>query len=678
MIDEARTPLIISAPAEESNEMYMKFSQIARVLQEDIDYNVDEKMRASTLTAEGIEKIEKALGVENLYAAGGIQMVHHAEQALRAHALYQKDRDYVVKDDEVIIVDEFTGRLMVGRRYSEGLHQAIEAKEGVKINRESQTLATVTFQNFFRMYDKLAGMSGTAITEAEEFGKIYDLDVTAIPTNRPDQRADGADRIYKNEAGKFKAVIRDVKKLQEEGKAVLVGTASIDKNELLSKLLTKAGIKHEALNAKNHEREAEIIAQAGRAGSVTLATNMAGRGVDIILGGNPPSPEMASKIKERGGLHVLGTERHESRRIDNQLRGRSARQGDPGVTQFYVSMEDPLMRIFGSDRVRGMMDKLGIADDQPIETKMVSKSIEKAQHRVEGHHFDMRKHLLEYDDVLNKHRELVYRRRDEVLVAYDTDNEDVFREQLLDLVEDEVEQVVLFHTGEIMIDDSKEEKSGDWDVTEIIEVVNTIIPLDKSRQNVLETLVLKASEDKQHAAEQRTKIIKKVMEFVGEAYTILEEQYDDRKKLKDVERSVILRASDRLWIDHLAAMTALRTGIGLQGYGQRDPLIEYKKESFIMFNRLLSSINQEIVYNFFKYAAHLIRSEQQAVLGKSLLERVGVKLAGAKKTSDNGESENPANEVLEQKVGRNDPCPCGATRSDGTIKKYKKCHGKNV
>ncbi|MFA4846024.1 MAG: preprotein translocase subunit SecA, partial [Patescibacteria group bacterium] len=418
LIDEARTPLIISAPAEKSNDLYYRFAQITAGLKENEDYNVDEKMRASTLTEMGIEHIEKALGIENLYAVDQGQYQRYADSALRARANYQKDVHYVMKEGEVIIVDEFTGRLMPGRRFSEGIHQAIEAKEGVAIQRESLTLATITFQNLFRMYHKLAGMTGTAATEAEEFSKIYNLEVVEIPTNSPVDRTDLGDKIYKSEIGKFQAVVHEIQEKQLKGQPVLVGTVSVEKNEVLSLLLTNAGVTHEVLNAKNHDREGEIIAQAGRAGAVTIATNMAGRGVDIKLGGNPALPEEEAQVKALGGLHVIGTERHDARRIDNQLRGRSGRQGDPGSTQFYLSMEDGLMRIFGSDRARGMMDRLGIPEDMPIENKLITGSIEKAQTRVEGYHFDSRKHLLEYDDVLNKHREVIYARRREILELF--------------------------------------------------------------------------------------------------------------------------------------------------------------------------------------------------------------------------------------------------------------------
>src|SRR3989339_815481 len=415
LIDEARTPLIISAPAEESTDKYYKFSQLVNRLKENEDYNVDEKMRAATLTEAGISKMEKWLGVENIYTSGGIREVHHIEQALKAHALFKLDRDYVVKDGEVIIVDEFTGRLMHGRRYSEGLHQAIEAKEGVKIQRESETLATITFQNYFRMYEKLAGMTGTAATEAEEFSKIYNLETVIIPTHKPNIRKDFNDLIYKSEIGKFKAIIQNVKERHEKGQPVLIGTVSIEKNELLARFMEQNGLQPQVLNAKNHEKEAKMIAQAGKPGVITIATNMAGRGVDIILGGDPVNKEEQKKVLELGGLHVIGTERHESRRIDNQLRGRAGRMGDPGSSQFFVSAEDDLMRIFGGDRMKSIMTTLRVPEDMPIENKLISKSIESAQTKVEGNNFDIRKHLVEYDDVINKHRETIYKKRFDII-----------------------------------------------------------------------------------------------------------------------------------------------------------------------------------------------------------------------------------------------------------------------
>lgn len=663
LIDEARTPLIISAPDMEATDQYFKFADLVKDLKENEHYNIDEKARTAVLTAEGIDRLEKALGVENLYTEGGIKTVHHIEQALRAQVLFKKDRDYVVQDREVVIVDEFTGRLMQGRRYSEGLHQAIEAKEGVEIKRESRTLATITFQNYFRMYEKLAGMTGTAATEAEEFSKTYDLEVTSIPTNKPDQRQDLSDRVYKSEMGKFKAVVAEIARLQEEGHPVLVGTVSIEKNQLLSSLLSKAGVKHNLLNAKNHEAEAEIIAQAGKPGAVTVATNMAGRGVDIILGGNPPDSKLAEKIKSSGGLYVLGTERHESRRIDNQLRGRAGRQGDPGTTQFYVSLEDDLMRIFASDKVKSMMDRLGVPEDMPIENKMVTSSIEKSQHRVEGHHFDMRKHVLEYDDVLNKHREVIYAHRREVLEKVAEDNSDSLKDFILETYEAEIEQIVLLHTGE-----------GDFDPNEVLEVANAMLPLDNSRKEELKRLVDQAMLDKQHLAEIRTQFIETMMGYVNEAYGKVESLFQDREELKKVERSVLLRSIDNLWVDHLDVMTALRTSISLRGYGQRDPLIEYKKEAFQMFNELQAAINAEIVNNFFKYAAHIGQGQQVVKLGKSIFERAQIITQAPPKTSDavgraTSKIASGANQVKQEKVGRNDPCPCGSG------KKYKKCCG---
>ena len=678
LIDEARTPLIISAPAEESSTIYQKFATIMRALKENEDFNVDEKMRTATFTEVGIEHVEKALGVENMYASGS-NLQYYADTALRAHALFKRDVQYVVKDGQIVIVDEFTGRMMPGRRYSEGVHQAIEAKEGVEIQNESQTLATITFQNFFRMYDKLAGMTGTAATEAEEFSKIYKLEVTSIPTNRVASRADLPDRVYKNELGKFQAVIRDVKERNTKGQPILIGTVSIEKNELLGTLLAREGIPFNMLNAKNHEKEAEFIAQAGRKGGVTLATNMAGRGVDIMLGGNPPDEKGAEGVKAAGGLHVIGTERHESRRIDNQLRGRSGRQGDPGSTQFYVSMDDDLMRIFGSDRVKGLMDRLGIPDDMPIENKMVTNSIEKAQQRVEGHNFDIRKHLLEYDDVLNKHREVVYRRRREVLEAAATENLTAMKDKILELIEEEVEQVVLFHTGESIpllpkegLGEVAARAEADWNPKEIIETISTIIQLsDEQKKNLAGNLAYHATKDKAQLAGDRSRLIDAIMFEVKRAYTEMEEQFEDKAYLQRVEKSVILQAIDTLWIDHLAAMGALRTGIGLQGYAQRDPLVEYKKESYEMFQRLLAAINQEVVFSFFKVMKHAIERRVAEQLGRSLLQRAGIQLMGAAKEAGNQQPSKPSqpSTTSVKKVGRNDPCPCGSG------KKYKKCHG---
>lgn len=669
LIDEARTPLIISAPAQESNELYQRFASIVNQLKEQEDFNVDEKMRTATLTDQGIEHIEKMLGIENLYAVGTGMYARFADTALRARANYQKDVHYIVQNGEVIIVDEFTGRLMPGRRFSEGIHQAIEAKEGVEIKKESQTLATITFQNLFRLYGKLSGMTGTAATEAEEFSKIYELDVTEIPANRSIARKDLPDRIFKTEKGKFAAVVAEIKERQQAGQPVLVGTVSVEKNEELSTWLTQAGVSHEILNAKNHAREAEIIAQAGRKGAVTIATNMAGRGVDIRLGGTPADVEEENQVKALGGLHVIGTERHDSRRIDNQLRGRSGRQGDPGSTQFYLSMEDGLMRIFGSDRTKNMMDRLGIPDDMPIENSLVTKSIEKAQQRVEGHHFDMRKHLLEYDDVLNKHREVIYARRREVLDTF-ANQPEALRERILDIVEGEVEQMVLFHMGE----EGRQEGIGNRqeieDKKEIVETVHTIIPLTEEQKTELKRIEELVFDDKNGLAEKRSQLIEAIMGMIREFYDRLSGLFADKQELAQIERGVILRAIDTLWIDHLAAMGALRTGIGLRGYGQRDPLIEYKKEGYGLFQQLLGAINYEITYTFFKYVKHAVDMRVQAELEKSVFERRGVVMSGA----DKGEMQRPPSQggpqgVAGEKIGRNDPCPCGSG------KKYKKCHG---
>jgi len=661
LIDEARTPLIISAPAEESGDLYAKFANLVRGLKENEDYNIDEKMRAATLTGAGIAKMEKLLGVENIYTSGGITMVHHIEQALRAETLFKRDRDYVVREGEVIIVDEFTGRLMIGRRYSEGLHQAIEAKEGVRVREESKTLATVTFQNLFRLYKKLAGMTGTALTEAEEFSKIYSLEVISIPTNKPMIRKDLPDRIYRTEQGKFTAVVQEIKERHEKGQPVLVGTISIEKNEILSQMLEREGVPHQVLNAKHHEKEAEIIAQAGRQGAVTVATNMAGRGVDIILGGNPPSAEEAKKVRELGGLHILGTERHESRRIDNQLRGRTGRQGDPGSSQFYLSLGDDLMRIFAGDRLKGLMARLNMPEDMPIENRMVSRSLETAQHRVEGHNFDIRKHLLDYDDVLNKHREVIYKKRRDILAAEDS------KAKVLEMVEDEIEQVVLFHTAS--------EQEGDWNLEEIYEVVGTIFPVAPETRIKMDDIRRWAG-DKMHDAAVRTRIIEYLMELARGAYENLEKRISEQaekikqdgiKIMRQIEKAMTLRAIDSLWVDHLSAVDYLRTGIGLRGYGQHDPLVEYKKETYRMFQELMHFINREVVYNVYKVGL-------ETKTAPSLMQRQGVKLSAPAKEGDSRNA--PADIKTKprtaegEKIGRNDPCPCGSGQ------KYKKCCGK--
>ncbi len=697
LIDEARTPLIISAPAEESTDKYYQFAQLVRRLKEGEDYNVDEKMRAATLTEAGITKMEKWLGVDNIYTTRGIREVHHIEQALKAHALFKRDRDYVVKDGEVIIVDEFTGRLMYGRRYSEGLHQAIEAKEGVKIQRESQTLATITFQNFFRMYTKLSGMTGTAVTEAEEFAKIYNLEVVVIPTYKPVIRKDLNDLIYRTEKGKFKAVIEEVKRRHQKGQPVLVGTISIEKNEILAEMMERAGLHPQVLNAKNHEKEARIIAQAGAPGAITLATNMAGRGVDIILGGAEPpkdSPEHKEwearhkKVIEIGGLHVIGTERHESRRIDNQLRGRAGRQGDPGSSQFYVSTEDDLMRIFGGERMKRIMATLRVPEDMPIENKLISKSIESAQRKVEGHNFDIRKHLVEYDDVINKHREAIYRRRRRILeiaagqVKSGEGEPTTLEEIIMEMVENEIEQVVSFHTAAEYI--------KDWNLDEIYEVTSTIFPVKEKLKNDLRSFI--GDNGKIDKAKARTAIIEHLVKLARDFYAQTKAKAEETGwNWIELEKSVLIRAIDTLWVEHLETMASVRQGIGLRGYGQRDPLVEYKKEAYRLYNELNNLIQKEVVYTIFKVgvlpaetpefqaASLLERARQFSAPAKTMDEKTS-SFASLKTDSDSGSSQ-PKNQLTEKvrvklrdatgrKIGRNDPCPCGSG------KKYKKCCGR--
>jgi preprotein translocase subunit SecA len=635
LIDEARTPLIISAPAGEATDQYYTFARLVKGLSENDHYNVDEKLRSATLTADGISKVESALGIENIYAEGGMRIVHHLEQALKSEVLFKRDKDYVVEEGEVVIIDEFTGRKMPGRRYSQGLHQAIEAKEQVKIQQESRTLATITFQNLFRMYTKLSGMTGTAATEEEEFQSIYKLDVLVIPTNKPDARVDHPDRIYKAEEAKFGAVLKQVTECKEKGQPILVGTISVEKNEALSLFLTSNGIDHEVLNAKNHEREGEIIAQAGRAGAVTLATNMAGRGVDIKLGGASATAQEEQEIIDAGGLFVLGTERHESRRIDNQLRGRSARQGDKGETQFYVSTEDDLMRIFSGERLKNVMERLNVPDDMPIEQKMITRMLENAQKKVESHNYDIRKHLLNYDDILNKQRHVIYGRRRQIIELsavespQQAENEtltvDVTGEQheeshivqyatlkhmVMDMIEQELEFLVSYHTNEQASEgeaDTRAKEHG-WNVQEIYETARTIFPLTQADKEFLFSLEDKGQE-KFDAVKSREKMVMYLLDITSKEYDKLETQvtqsaltagYESPAVMKEIERQILLRAIDTLWVDHLVEMNYLRTGIGLRGYGQRDPLVEYTRESFGLFNQLQSNIQKEVVYSFFK------------------------------------------------------------------------------
>ncbi len=605
LIDEARTPLIISAPDTDPTDKYYEFAKFVSRLDQETDYTVDEKRRTASLTEAGIAKLEKMLNVKNIYDKDGIATVHQIEQGLRAKALFKKDTHYVVRQGEIIIVDEFTGRLMFGRRYSEGLHQAIEAKENVKVNQESKTLATITFQNYFRLYNKLAGMTGTAETEAEEFHKIYKLEVVQIPTNRPMVRKDLPDQVYKSVEGKYQALARTVKDLHATGRPVLIGTISIEKNELLSQMLAQAGVPHELLNAKNNEREAHIIAQAGRLGAVTLATNIAGRGVDIILGGNPADPVEHKKVTELGGLAVIGTERHESRRIDNQLRGRAGRQGDPGTSQFFLSLEDDLMRLFGGDRVKNLMESLGIPDDQPIEHGLISKSIESAQHKIEGFNFDARKHVLEYDDVMNKQRTIIYGKRRQLLAPTTK-----MSEQTWEMVEKELTELVNFHFAQ-----------ENFEIRQLYVDASAILPLQPT--DVLD------SRDPIEVTNHLTEIAKKLWD---EKKTKMGDQV-----FEQMQKAISLRAIDTLWQEHLDTMEHLRDSVRLRGYGQRDPLQEFKNEGFTLFQRLLDEINKQVVYTIYK--VDLVQQPTPVI------------------------NLTPA----EKEIGRNDPCPCGSG------KKWKKC-----
>jgi len=658
LIDEARTPLIISGQAEKPTDLYYTIARVIPRLQHEAHFKVDEKAHVVTLTEEGVAKVEKMLGVENLYDDRNMELAHHVNQGLKAHALMKRDRDYVVKDGEVIIVDEFTGRLMFGRRYSEGLHQAIEAKEGVQIEHESQTLAMITFQNYFRMYEKLAGMTGTAATEEEEFRKIYKLDVVVIPTNEPMVRGDHPDVIYRTEAGKFAAVIDEICERNAKGQPILVGTVSIEKSERLSALLKKRGVPHQVLNAKYHEKEAEIVSQAGRKGTVTIATNMAGRGTDIVLGGtpeflvrtdllnqgstefDPESPEyreLFQKVKAQtdgehdevvtaGGLHIIGTERHEARRIDNQLRGRSGRQGDPGSSRFYISLEDDLMRLFGSDSLAGIMDKLGMDDSMPIEHSLISKSIENAQRKVESHNFDIRKHVLEYDDVMNQQREIIYEQRRRVLMGED------LKENIQEMVTALVDRTVAAFAGESIYPE-------EWDLKGLLEYADKLFLPDHE---------LKPDDLKLMTRDEVLDILK------AKAQDLYEKREAElgSDTMRELERLVMLKVVDDKWMDHLDAMDQLRQGIGLRAYGQKDPLIEYKFEAFEMFHSMIQSIQEDTVR--YVYRVNIVAAPQ---------ERQNV--------SENRYDDQPKQPVRsENKVGRNDPCPCGSG------KKYKKCCGK--
>ena len=621
LIDEARTPLIISGPAEESTELYHRINRVGNMLRKEQDYTVDEKSRAVIMTEEGVAHAEKIMNVENLYDPRNIEILHHLNQSLKAHALFKRDVDYIVKDGQVIIVDEFTGRLMPGRRYSDGLHQSLEAKEGVRIENENQTLASITFQNYFRMYKKLAGMTGTADTEAEEFKKIYKLDVMVIPTNQKMIRVDNPDAIYKSEAEKFQAVVEEIKECHNVGQPVLVGTTSIEKSERLSRMLRLQGIKHEVLNAKQHEKEAQIVAQAGKKGTVTLATNMAGRGTDIVLGPG---------VVATGGLHIIGTERHESRRIDNQLRGRSGRQGDPGSSRFYLSLEDDLLRIFGSDRIKNLMGRMGMEDGEPIEHRMVSNAIERAQKRVEGHNFDIRKHLLEYDDVMNKQREVIYNQRREILAGTN--------------LSEEIGQMIKELTDDLL-DQFTDERTmpEDWNLKGLVEAFIQRFGLQLDLQDLdLDNLVL---DDLREAAHLQVEAA-----FEAQRQTIGAEIF------QSLEQQIMLQIVDTQWKDHLLAMDHLRDGIGLRGYAQVDPLRAYQKEGYDMFMDMIQRIQADTVRTLF-----LIRLRQQEEA--SFLEQHQTRMS----YSHAGNGENQPVKKEGKKIGRNEPCPCGSG------KKYKKC-----
>ncbi|HSB07043.1 MAG TPA: preprotein translocase subunit SecA [Thermodesulfobacteriota bacterium] len=671
LIDEARTPLIISGPAEESTDKYYKINRIIPFLKQGKDYQIEEKSHTAFLTEEGVAHVEKLLNVENLYDPRQIETLHHVNQGLRAHTLFKRDVDYVVKDGQVIIVDEFTGRLMPGRRWSDGLHQAVEAKENVRIENENQTLATITFQNYFRMYKKLAGMTGTADTEAAEFKKIYNLDVMVIPTNMPLIRTNYSDVIYKTEDEKFRAVVREIEELYKAGRPVLVGTISIEKSERLSHFLKKKGISHNVLNAKHHEREAEIIAQAGRVSAVTISTNMAGRGTDILLGGNPKflartmasgeetDPEAIQKAYERayqkaleivqkekekviqvGGLHVLGTERHESRRIDNQLRGRAGRQGDPGSSRFYLSLEDDLLRIFGSERISGIMDRFGIEEEQPIEHKLVTRAIENAQRRVEAHNFEIRKHLLEYDNVMNQQREVIYSQRREVLAGLD------LKESVKEMIEEQAEGIVALFSDEKV-------HPEDWDLKGLRDAVY--------EQFAFRWTIPSLEED----GINRERLKDLVVEKAEEVYKKKEEEFGE-PMLRYLEKVIMLQSIDYHWKDHLLAIDQLKEGIGLRGYGQKNPLIEYQKEAYQMFMDTMDRIKRDTVQKLF---AIQIAREQEAKELKVERKQTFVMSRGQAPQAG-GQTESGKGVTIRRegkKVGRNDPCPCGSG------KKYKRC-----
>jgi preprotein translocase subunit SecA len=663
LIDEARTPLIISGPTEESTDKYDRINQIIPTLKIPEDYTLEEKTKTVTLSEDGNAKVERLLGVSNLYDLSNMSLVHHVIQGLKAHALFKRDVDYVVKDGEVIIVDEFTGRLMPGRRWSDGLHQAVEAKEGVKIANENQTLASITFQNYFRLYKKLGGMTGTADTEAAEFAKIYNLDVMVIPPNRRMIRKDFADVVYRTESEKFNAIVEETAELHKKGQPVLVGTISIEKSERLSGLLKRQGVKHSVLNAKYHEKEAEIIAQAGSKTAVTIATNMAGRGTDILLGGNPDflfkrhliqqpdmsSPEQAAQLERirkeceaekaevvaLGGLHILGTERHESRRIDNQLRGRAGRQGDPGSSRFYLSLEDDLMRIFGSERISGLMQRLGMEEGIPIEHRMVTRAIENAQKKVEAHNFDIRKQLIEYDDVMNKQREVIYEQRRRILRGEN------LRDLFLGMIDDGLKAVLdLFCPEEVYPEE--------WDLKGMSEAITRQFTVNLDGESELKGLGREAMREA-------------LIQRIDETYKKKESELGE-PLMRRFEKMVMLRVIDTQWKDHLLSMDYLKEGIGLRGYGQKDPLVEYKREGFEMFSAMMERIKTDAVENLFKI--QVVRDEPAPAVRPAIPRPPQLQFSRGNTPA----AAATAHRDL-QKVGRNDPCPCGSG------KKYKKCHG---
>ena len=631
LVDEARTPLIISGPGTKPTETYVRMAKAVNVLQEGVDYTVDEKAKTVAPADTAIPKIEKALGIKNMYDPENMEMSHCFMAALRAKALMKRDRDYVVKDGEIIIVDEFTGRLMQGRRYSDGLHQAIEAKEGLEVQRESQTLASITFQNYFRMYNKLSGMTGTAKTEEDEFLKIYKLPVIVIPTNRPIARIDHPDVIYKTKRAKYKAVANDVEEIHKKGQPVLIGTTSITQSEELSRILSQRNIPHSVLNAKFHEQEAEIIADAGQKFAVTIATNMAGRGTDIKLGEGVP---------ELGGLFIVGTERHESRRIDNQLRGRAGRQGDPGESRFYLSLEDDLLRLFGSDNIAHIMDRLGMGEDDPIEHKLITRSIENAQKKVEGRNFDMRKHVLEYDDVMNQQREVIYGERRKVLLG------DNLREHILGMLGGIIEAQMNQYANEKLYPE-------EWSLENLITDAEGIYaPKGRMKLEELEDM-------------SRDELQDFLNQVAEESYTQREQLFGE-DNMRELEKIIMLRVVDNRWMEHLDRMDMLREGIGLLAYGQRQPLVEYKIRGHEMFNQMIASIQNDIASLIFR--VNIITREQQEAMERENQQR----MAAAKANHGDDFQENVKQPVKNgEKIGRNDPCPCGSG------KKYKNCCGKN-